>query len=369
MVLDGKGFYVWKIRSVENGDPSAIANAAYKAGLSHVLLKIADGIYPFNIDTNTRIDLVPPVVTALHAKGIAVWGWHYVYGYDPASEARVAIQRVKELGLDGYVINAEGEYETAGKPAAQRLMNDLRSQLPTFPIALSSYRFPSYHPQLAWQVFLEGCDFNMPQVYWEKAHNPAAQLRRCLQEFQAMTPYRPIIPTGSAYENQGWWPTDQEVLEFLETARASQLSAANFFSWDECCRKFGSLWNTIAAYSWPGTPSTPQAKTVERFLGAFNAGKTEDLASLYTPEAVHVNAQRTLVGSSAIASWYKDLLSKTLPQGNFSLVALNIASESSLSFTWTARSTSGVVRDGCDTLGFVDGKISYHYTFFTVSPA
>jgi len=66
-------------------------------------------------------------------------------------------------------------------------------------------------------------DINMPQVYWVRAHNPAAQLRRSVAEFQRLQPWRPIIPTGSAYKGFGWQPTAAEMTAFLHTAQELDL--------------------------------------------------------------------------------------------------------------------------------------------------
>jgi len=82
-MITGKGMFIWKLYRCENGDPQAIANVAAQAGLSHVLVKIADNSGIYNYDWDNHRDLVPPVVSALKARGIEVWGWHYVYGKDP----------------------------------------------------------------------------------------------------------------------------------------------------------------------------------------------------------------------------------------------------------------------------------------------
>jgi hypothetical protein len=121
MTLEGKGFYLWKIPACENGNAGAIASVAYQAGLTHVLIKIANGVYKSNYDYDQKLDLVPPVVQALKARGVQVWGWHYVYGNDPGGEARIAVQRTRELNLDGYVLDAEGEYKSPGKRNAAEL--------------------------------------------------------------------------------------------------------------------------------------------------------------------------------------------------------------------------------------------------------
>ena len=167
MALEGKGFYLWQILRTEGGSATAIANAAVQAGLTHVLIKIADGDHAYNLHPTTGADLVPPVLQALRDRNIEVWGWHYVYGYAPNAEADIAISRIQQLGVAGYIIDAEMQYEEPGRDAAARqFMSRLRLALPNFPIALSSFRYPTYHPAFPWQAFLERVDINMPQVYW-----------------------------------------------------------------------------------------------------------------------------------------------------------------------------------------------------------
>ena len=116
MALQGKGFFIWKIRSCENGDANAIASLAQAAQMSHILVKIADTIYSYNLDSG--VDKIPPLVQSLRARNIQVWGWHYVKGDNPIGEANKAIERVHQLNLDGYVIDAEAEYKQPGKAEA-----------------------------------------------------------------------------------------------------------------------------------------------------------------------------------------------------------------------------------------------------------
>ena len=365
MTLQGKGFYIWQIKRCEAGSATAIANAAVQAGLSHVLIKIADGTSAYNIDSASGVDLVPAVKQALKLRNIQVWGWHYVYGYDPTGEANIAIQRIQQLGLDGYAIDAEAQYKEPGRDAAARtFMTRLRSALPSFPIALSSYRYPTYHPQLPWQAFLEKCDLNMPQVYWVEAHNPGEQLARSLREFQAITPFRPLIPTGSAYKQGTWAPSPAEIIEFLDTARNLNMSAANFWEWGHTRLYLPQLWDTVAAYSWS---ITPQEDILERYFAALNAHNLDQLMALYHSDAVHVDARSTIQGSSALRLWYSKLFNQVLPNATFTL-GENSSNAGSRYFAWTAQSTGGTVSDGNDSFGIVAGKILYHYTQFSVTP-
>jgi hypothetical protein len=364
MTLTGKGFMIWKIPSCESGNPSAIAAAAQQAGLTHVLIKIADGTYAYNINRTTQVDLVPPVVQALRARGIQVWGWHYIYGSNPVGEAQTAVQRVKSLGLSGYIIDAEVEFQSPGMDvAARRFMTELRNGLPTTQVALSSFRFPSLHGSFPFKDFLDKCNWNMPQVYWQAAHNPDAQLLRCVREFQAMTPYRPIMPTGPVYAAGDWKPTPEEIITFLDSARQQNLQSANFFTWDYR-KSMPELWNAIAAYSWGASTLPPDVP--QQYIAAMNTHNIDKVLSLYTPDAIRVTAAQTIQGTSAIRTWLTKFLTSSLPNAVFSLDGVS-GSGSSRSFNWSGLNASNKITDGNDTIGIRDGKIAYHYCYYKYS--
>ena len=261
-MLDEKGFYIWQIARIEGGNVNLIADLAEEAGLKHVLIKIADGTSSYNVSA-TDGDLVSPLVNALQAKGIESLGWHYLYGRSPSNEAAKAVQRVQETGVVGYVIDAEGEFKEPGmEVAARSFMLALRRGLPTFPVGLSSYRYPSLHQEFPWDEFLSKCDYALPQVYWVGQHNPAEQLERCLSEYSEITSL-PIVPTGSAYSQGDWTPTPDDIIEFLDAAQANNLGGANFWEW-YTARRLPEIWHTIADYVWDGSqpPIPPPGSTV-----------------------------------------------------------------------------------------------------------
>ncbi len=365
MTLLGKGYYIWQIWNCERGDPYAIASKAKAAGLSHVLVKIADGIRPYNIDKR-KIDLIPPLLAACREAGIQVWGWHYVRGDNPIGEARIAVQRSRSLDLDGYVIDAEGEYQTLRKTAAaSRFMKELRAGLPKMPIALSTYRYPRRHRQLPFAAFLEHCDYAMPQVYYEQAHNPTQQLEICVEQYMALTPARPVIPTAPAYSRGSWRPTPGELIAFFAKAKEIGLTAANLWSWDIASRlAYSDLWNAIAAFEW--SPEPPVADMPERLIGRINEGDHKLIAGLYHENAAHVTGERTIFSRESIAQWYRDLVGTMLPQAEFQVTG-KTGSGTSRHFTWTAASSAGQVLDGLDTLGLRDGRIQFHFTHFTIT--
>ncbi len=366
MTLTGKGMMIWQISRCEGGDPVKIALAAKEAGLTHVLIKVAEATGPYNIDKTTGVDLVPPVVSALRAKGIGVWGWHYVYGYNPTGEAQIAIKRTKEFNLDGYVIDAEAEYKLPGREvAAATYMNTLRAGLPNTPIALCSYRFPTYHPELPWTTFLNKCDYNMPQVYWQGAHNPGEQLERTVREFKNITPYRPIMPTGPIYKAGDWEPTPADVIEFMDKAQELNLSSVNYFEWYYGRTIMKPVWSAVANYKWgTTTPTEPQDITTQ-YLNALNSHNSTLLASLYNDNGVHITAEKTIQGTSAIQNWYLDFLVTRMPQATFTMS--NVTGDAtSKHFNWQASSTLGHIVDGNDTIGIHNGKIVYHYSFYNI---
>ena len=370
MGLSGKGFFTWKLPNCEDGQPGRIARRAADAGLSHVLIKIADGVTPFG-DPGLNRD----VVEALREHGIRAWGWHYVYGKEPAGEARVALSQVRSLGLDGCCIDAEAEFKQAGKDAAARsYMTELRGGLPGLPLALSSYRYPSLHA-IPWSAFLERCDYNMPQVYWEHAHNPGEQLERSARELARLHPSRPVFPTGSAYGVGGWQATADDLRQFLDVARRLGLAGANFYSWDYAsAASRTALWNAVADFDWQpaAEPDEPAEEPrddgiVQAFFDALNAFDLDAVLDLYHANAAHVTARRTIVGKDDLRAWYEELIHTTLRGGAFTLGEIS-GNAGYRRFTWTADSYSGHAEDGDDTIGLRDGLIQYHYSYFTVLP-
>ncbi len=366
MMLEGKGFFTWKIPNCEKGDANQIASQARNAGLTHLVLKVADGAMIYNGNWGDPKDYNTPVVTALHVNGLKVWGWHYIYGDNPTGEANVAITRIRQYNLDGYVIDVEKEYKESGKQAAaKKFMGTLRSAFPGLPIALSSYRFPSLHPQVPWKEFLEKCDLNMPQVYWMKAHNPGDQLARCVGELQAKNPSLPVVPTGAAFREFGWQPTEAEVLEFLKKAKELNLSGVNFWEWSDARSGImPAVWEQIGKFDW-SQPNVPKDICV-RLIDAMNEHNLDKIIGMYALPAVHINARRTTQGLDNLRAWYTQLFNDILPNSKFTLGSYS-GKGSSRHFTWTASSSKGYVRNGNDTLGINHEKINYHYSFFNVT--
>lgn len=360
VIPKGKGFYIWKVRNCEGGDNAKIATTAYRAGLKHVLIKIANGIYDYNYDTSKKRDLVAPLAEELLKRDIQVWGWHYVFGDSPKGEAKAAIRQIQKMPLTGYVIDAEAEYK--GKYTPCRIfMNEIRSALPDIPIALSSYRYPKYHNDLPWEDFLSKSQFNMPQVYWEQSRNPGEQLAKCLNQFETLvTPVRPIIPTGSAYGANAWYPRPEEITEFMQKAVDLKMPGVNFWSWDYCRKSLPHLWETIATFKWPEFPN-PTVDIAETLIQAINARDIETLVNCYTPDAIHITAERTLQGHAAIRDWYNQLMLTRLKNARLEIIKFS-GSDPTRYYSWKITLTNTKSQQGSDTIGISNQKIIYHYS-------
>jgi hypothetical protein len=254
----GKGVFEWCILDTEKGDPEAIATEAVRMGFGHVLLHIVDGyISEQNVTRGAKLD---PYAKALQAAGVECWGWGAIYPKTWQYTPPIVDAAARRLGLAGFVIDAEGAWEVKGSATqAAAFMSALRALQPTLPLGLSSYRWPSVHGAFPWAAFREHCDFDMPQVYWEIAHNPVYQLTRSRAEFSAMSPSLPFVPTFPLYKNGGWTPTAEDVELFLQEVKAQNLPAVNAWDWFQGRRDTPAAWEVFQSFAMGAEPEpTPQ---------------------------------------------------------------------------------------------------------------
>lgn len=245
-------------------------------------------------------------------------------------------------------------------------MDRLTAEITDIPIALSSYRYPSYHPQLPWDEFLSKCDLNMPQVYWLKAHNPGAQLERTVEEFRNLEYTPPIFPTGAAFTEWDWAPTADEVLAFMERAKSLKLSGVNFWEWANCKNKLPrEIWQAIRDYPWDPAPP-PVEDIAQLYVEALMREDPDKVMALYRDNAVHITPDRTIQGKTALKKWFQTLFTERLPDADYVLTSFS-GSGNIRHLTWTADSPAGKVLNGSDTLGLMDGKISYHFSEFEIT--
>lgn len=249
MTIAGKGIYVYLLDEFGGKSPKEMVQKLRNAGINRVYLKIADGSdsWPKKNDFNAA--------TAAEAKnaGLTVWAWHYVYGNHPEAEAAIAAKRVKDLGLSGYIYDAEKEYENKQKKtAAETFVAQLKKQMPAGTIlGFSSFKYPSNHPDLPWQTLAAAADVLMPQVYWVQANNPAAQTDKAIGEWKKLNPNALMVPTGAAYEEDGWRANAADVKTFLLHAKDT-CKAADLWYWDDLAKVSGKDYvDAVTSVVWP----------------------------------------------------------------------------------------------------------------------
>jgi hypothetical protein len=362
MTLAGKGMYIWQLNRIARGHVPTMVSKARDAGLTHVLIKAADGTTAYNSE------LLPPAIEAFHRADIQVWGWAWIWLRAPEDEATVAAQLVNDLGMDGFVVNAE--HPAKGRDAESELyMQVLRDGVGGLPIGLSSYRYPQMHATLPWETFLNRCDWNLPQMYWiDEA--PADCFNRSLAQHEALPAARPVVPTGAAYgETYGtlyFRAEPAEITAFLDAVRSAGLPGANFWSWDWTELYGPDLWQAIAAYEWPAVDEN-LPDVVERFWGALTTGDLEMIPALYHDNAVYVSAGQMVQGPEAIQGMVAELL-RRLPEPAFVMDELRV--DGNVRFLrWRATSPAGRVEEGLETIGVRLGRIQYHSSTYHIIPA
>lgn len=362
MTLAGKGIYIWQLQRIAHGHVPTMVAKALDAGLTHVLIKVADGTTPYNSQ------LLAPATEAFRAAGIQVWGWAWLWLRDPAAEAAVAAQIVTDLAMDGFIVNAE--HPAKGRYTESDLyIQTLRERVGDLPVGLSSYRYPQLHTALPWEVFLSRCDWNLPQVYWID-ELPADCLRRSLAQHQALPVARPVVPTGAAYGesygNSYFRAEPAEITAFLDSVQAAGLPGANFWSWDWTEQYGPDLWQAIAGYEWP-VAVEPLADVALRFWNALLAGDIDAATGLYHDNAVYISAGRMVQGPADIRALFAEFLDR-LPGARF--VMDELREDGNVRFLrWSATSDAGQVMDGLETIGIRDGRIQYHSSTYYLIPA
>ena len=245
--LSGKGIWIRRIAPCQQGDLGAIVSRAQSANFTHVILKIADGAEAYNADPLTGD--APELIRRLRDAGLSVWGWHYLYGDKPrfkgrfqqnyhqleAERAVQVIHPLREAGLQGYVMNAEGEYERAPRRADQaaEFVATVRAGLGDFPLALASWKFPNSHKRFPWAQFRQHGVVDLPQVFWLGRHREApAQLEKSFQQYAALEPRLPYVPVAPAFFENDWRPSSADLERFIARALALGLPGFNLWAWD-----------------------------------------------------------------------------------------------------------------------------------------
>jgi hypothetical protein len=230
-VMRGHGMWIWQLPRSDGGNLDAIAARAGAAGMHTVFIKSADA-------ANVWGQFTPQLVQELHARGLRVCAWQFVYGSDPIGEAAAGVAAVN-TGADCLIIDAETAYE-GRYAAAQRYLTTLRAAIgPGYPLGLTSFPYVDYHPRFPYSVFLGpgGAQANLPQVYWKEIGGSVDAVSARTVAHNRI--YRaPLAPLGQAYS--GPPPTDLE--RFRAIWAGYGVAGLSWWSWQAAS---ASTWATL----------------------------------------------------------------------------------------------------------------------------
>jgi peptidoglycan hydrolase-like protein with peptidoglycan-binding domain len=253
--LDGQGMWIWYVSQSSGGSVPAIIARAKAAGVSTVFVKSSDG------PSNYWSQFSPQLVAEMHAAGLKICAWQYVYGTNPAGEAALGAEAVAN-GADCLVIDAESEYE-GHYAAAQTYIKDLRAKIgAAYPLALASFPYVSYHESFPYSVFLgpEGAQYNAPQMYWKAIGDSVDTVYA--NTYIANRMYgRQIFPLGQTYENV----SASDLLRFREEAVDYGATGWSFWDWQETS---SAQWADLPAPLAPLTSVTPNTSYPELSQGS-----------------------------------------------------------------------------------------------------
>jgi Putative peptidoglycan binding domain len=239
--VNGDGMWIWYVNKSSGGTPDGIAAKAARNHVRTVYIKSADGAARW-----TQFNR--PLVNALHARGLKVCAWQFVYGVKPKTEADRAAEAAR-AGADCTVIDAEGRYE--GKyVSAQTYMKRLRSRVgPNYEVALTSFPYVHYHPGFPYSVFLGpgGAQDNLPQMYWKTIGVSVDSIYKTTWTDNKVYG-RPIYPLGQTYSN----PSASDVRRFRQLSGAYGAKGLSWWVWQFSGAR---QWTALGtAFSPIGTP-------------------------------------------------------------------------------------------------------------------
>ncbi len=300
--FEGQGMWIWYLSASDGGSLPAIVAQAHAAGVSTLFVKSSDG------SSNYWSQFSPELVATMHANGLRVCAWQFVYGTNPVGEAELGARAVAD-GADCLVIDAEGEYE-GRYGSAQKYIETLRAHVgPTYPVGLASFPYVDYHESFPYSVFLgpSGAQFNAPQMYWKDIGTSVANVYAHTYE-QNLIYGRPIAPLGQTYES----PTATELIDFRSLAAAYGAKGVSWWDWQETpSARWAALAEPLAALTVPSPELTSpllsqgakgdqvlwmqehlaSAVTTQATSGIFDSTTTANLESFQTAHGIPASGQ------------------------------------------------------------------------------
>jgi hypothetical protein len=172
----GKGDWIYYMSAATNnlgGNVAGVTNETslmqfYKSqGIRYIIIKAGTGAADFKGSYDFP-QFTTTLVNQAHAAGILIFGYTRSHGTDIPGEVAL-VSSVFNKGADGFVFDAEGEWESRNLPnnaaRAWQLCSTVRSNWPTKFLGHSPFPIISSHSTFPYKEFGYWCDAVMPQIY------------------------------------------------------------------------------------------------------------------------------------------------------------------------------------------------------------
>lgn len=204
MDLQGRGIWIWRLTNKQKYNPKRLLQDCLLYNISFLAIKAGD-------QGKNWSQFNSSLISTLKKGGIKVLGWSYDTPDKLASQTSV-IERVISLGADGFIIDAETEWDKESTEKTieyGKRIQDL--DLPEdFILGDAPWDVPHYHKEFPFEEFGDFVQFRSPQVYWI-AHGISVEksTRRYHEawgEYENQLPIpkipRPHFPSGSLWETK-----------------------------------------------------------------------------------------------------------------------------------------------------------------------
>lgn len=234
----GKGEWIYILGNAVNhlgGVEPAVTNLASlmafqkNQGMQYLIIKAGDGAVKFPTDSNPQFTI--DVVNAGHAAGLKIFGYVRSFGSDIPGEIAIA-DYAFNLGADGFVIDAEGEWEPLPnrQALATTLCGGIRTNWPNKFLAHSPFAYINVHNAFPYKEFGYYCDAAMPQAYWvEFGETPTASVNRMNTNWNNFhngltgiytNSIKPVVPVGQGWSGSGT-VTAAQITEFISALKTT----------------------------------------------------------------------------------------------------------------------------------------------------
>ncbi len=259
-----KGDWVYVLSTATNklgGNVTSVTNVQSlmnyekSQGMNFIVIKHGEG--STNFPSAGSPQFTASVVNAAHTAGLKIFGYTRSYGVNINGEIQVATNALN-LGADGYIIDAEVEWEGLSGAAtkATNLLQGIKNVFPNRFLAHSPFMYVSLHSSFPYKQFGLFCDAVMPQDYW---HEFGISSTACVADMDTewnnfhasltgswTNAIKPIAPIGQAWNGV----TGTEINNFYNAVKTSADPATpggyKSISWWRADLHTAAMWTAIA---------------------------------------------------------------------------------------------------------------------------